>query len=118
MTAGTPLADHADRLAARAGEVALCLDFDGTLAPIVDDPAAARPLAGVVELLEPLASRFAAVALISGRPAGYLAEVRQICRDNDILFVADEVITGFGRIGGDWFASGRFDHVSLGIGAL
>jgi len=42
-------------------------------------------------------------------PAGYLAEVRQICRDNDILFVADEVITGFGRIGGDWFASGRFD---------
>ncbi len=41
-------------------------------------------------------------------PAGYLAEVRQICRDNDILFVADEVITGFGRIGGDWFASTRF----------
>jgi trehalose 6-phosphate phosphatase len=74
MTAGTPLAEHADRLAARAGEVALCLDFDGTLSPIVDDPAAARPLAGVVELLEPLAGRFAAVALISGRPAGYLAE--------------------------------------------
>ena len=42
-------------------------------------------------------------------PDGYLAEVRQICRDNDILFVADEVITGFGRIGGDWFASARFD---------
>lgn len=41
-------------------------------------------------------------------PEGYLAEVRQICRDNDILFVADEVITGFGRIGGDWFASTRF----------
>ncbi len=41
-------------------------------------------------------------------PDGYLAEVRQICRDNDILFVADEVITGFGRIGGEWFASIRF----------
>jgi putrescine aminotransferase len=41
-------------------------------------------------------------------PAGYLAEVRQICRDNDILFVADEVITGFGRIGGAWFASTKF----------
>ena len=40
-------------------------------------------------------------------PDGYLAEVRQICRDHDILFVADEVITGFGRIGGDWFASGQ-----------
>ncbi len=39
---------------------------------------------------------------------GYLAEVRQICRDNSILFVADEVITGYGRIGGAWFASTRF----------
>ncbi|MBA2457042.1 MAG: aspartate aminotransferase family protein [Nocardioidaceae bacterium] len=42
-------------------------------------------------------------------PDGYLAEVRQICRDHDILFVADEVVTGFGRIGGSWFASQRFD---------
>ncbi|UPK76577.1 aminotransferase class III-fold pyridoxal phosphate-dependent enzyme [Nocardioidaceae bacterium SCSIO 66511] len=42
-------------------------------------------------------------------PEGYLAEVRQICRDHGILFVADEVITGFGRIGGSWFASTRFD---------
>jgi putrescine aminotransferase len=41
-------------------------------------------------------------------PDGYLAEVRQVCRDNDILFVADEVITGYGRIGGAWFASERF----------
>jgi trehalose 6-phosphate phosphatase len=72
--AGTSLAGHAVRLAERAGEVALCLDFDGTLSPIIDDPEAARPLAGVVELLAPLAARFAAVALISGRPAGYLAE--------------------------------------------
>ena len=37
-------------------------------------------------------------------PDGYLDEVRQICRDNDVLFVADEVVTGFGRIGGSWFA--------------
>ncbi|MEV6657786.1 aminotransferase family protein [Nocardia fluminea] len=42
-------------------------------------------------------------------PEGYLAEVRQICLDHDILFVADEVVTGFGRIGGSWFASTRFD---------
>lgn len=42
-------------------------------------------------------------------PDGYLAEVREICRDHDILFVVDEVVTGFGRIGGSWFASTRFD---------
>ena len=41
-------------------------------------------------------------------PQGYLDEVRRICREHDILFVADEVITGFGRIGGDWFASTKF----------
>jgi putrescine---pyruvate transaminase len=39
-------------------------------------------------------------------PHGYLAEVREICRDAGVLFVADEVITGFGRVG-DWFASSR-----------
>ena len=42
-------------------------------------------------------------------PDGYLSEVRQICRDSGVLFVADEVVTGFGRIGGSWFASHRFD---------
>ncbi|HEY5777939.1 MAG TPA: aminotransferase [Terrimicrobiaceae bacterium] len=37
-------------------------------------------------------------------PAGYLRALRKLCRENDILFVADEVITAFGRLG-DWFAS-------------
>jgi putrescine---pyruvate transaminase len=40
-------------------------------------------------------------------PPGYLDEVRRICRERDVLFVADEVITGFGRCG-TWFASERF----------
>ena len=72
--AAEALASHAARLSARADEVALGLDFDGTLAPIVDDPDMARPLPGIVGLLPELAARFAAVALISGRPAAYLAE--------------------------------------------
>jgi len=37
-------------------------------------------------------------------PPGYLTALREVCRQNDILFVADEVITAFGRLG-DWFAS-------------
>jgi adenosylmethionine-8-amino-7-oxononanoate aminotransferase len=40
-------------------------------------------------------------------PPGYLEATRQTCRDRGVLFVADEVITGFGRTG-DWFASGRW----------
>lgn len=47
-------------------------DFDGTLAPIVDDPAAARPLPGVVDALERLAGRYGRVGVISGRPAAFL----------------------------------------------
>jgi adenosylmethionine-8-amino-7-oxononanoate aminotransferase len=42
-------------------------------------------------------------------PDGYLADVRKVCTEYDVLFVADEVVTGYGRIGGAWFASTRFD---------
>ena len=38
---------------------------------------------------------------------GYLTAVQGICRENEILFVVDEVITGFGRTGA-MFASERF----------
>lgn len=37
-------------------------------------------------------------------PKGYLKRMHAVCRKHDILFVADEVVTGFGRIG-HWFAS-------------
>lgn len=37
-------------------------------------------------------------------PEGYLTALRELCRKHGILFVADEVITGFGRLGA-WFAS-------------
>jgi L-2,4-diaminobutyrate transaminase len=41
-------------------------------------------------------------------PKGYFARVQEILAENDILFIADEVITGFGRTG-SWFATGLFD---------
>jgi putrescine aminotransferase len=37
-------------------------------------------------------------------PPGYLASMRKLAREYEILFVADEVITAFGRLGA-WFAS-------------
>ncbi len=39
-------------------------------------------------------------------PEGYLRGVRDVCRAHGVLFVADEVICGYGRVG-DWFACGR-----------
>jgi adenosylmethionine-8-amino-7-oxononanoate aminotransferase len=41
-------------------------------------------------------------------PAGYWKGVRELCDRYDILLSADEVITGFGRVG-HWFASERYD---------
>jgi len=37
-------------------------------------------------------------------PAGYLPRMLEVCRAHGILFIADEVVTAFGRIG-HWFAS-------------
>jgi len=56
-----------------AGSV-LLFDFDGTLSPIVDDPADARPLPGVVERLERLAGAYRCVAAVSGRPVEFLGQ--------------------------------------------
>jgi L-2,4-diaminobutyrate transaminase len=41
-------------------------------------------------------------------PKGYFERVQKVLTANDILFIADEVITGFGRTG-EWFATGLFD---------
>ena len=32
-------------------------------------------------------------------PDGYLKRIREICRESDILYVSDEVVTAFGRLG-------------------
>jgi L-2,4-diaminobutyrate transaminase len=52
-------------------------------------------------------------------PRGYFARVQDILAKHDILFIADEVITGFGRTG-TWFATGLYrlkpDIVTLAKG--
>jgi putrescine---pyruvate transaminase len=40
-------------------------------------------------------------------PATYFPKLREICDRHDVLFIADEVITGFGRTG-RWFALGHW----------
>ena len=41
-------------------------------------------------------------------PVGdYWQQIQRICHRNDVLLVADEVVTGFGRLG-RWFGSSRF----------
>ena len=63
-----------DRIRAAASHAGILTDFDGTLAPIVDEPDAARPLEGIAELLAQLADRYALVAVLSGRPVTFLEQ--------------------------------------------
>lgn len=43
-------------------------------------------------------------------PPGYLQGVRELCNRHGIIFIADEVMSGFGRTG-KWFAVEHFDVV-------
>ncbi len=61
---------------------------------------------------ETIAAMFVEPILGSGGvivpPEGYLRGIRELCRRHSIFFVADEVITGYGRTGA-WFASNLWD---------
>ncbi len=50
----------------------LFLDFDGTISPIVNEPAAAQPLLEAPQILADLARGFGRVGLLSGRPVSFL----------------------------------------------
>lgn len=67
-------ADAVAYLAARPQATGLVLDFDGTLAPIVADPTRSGLPAATAQTLAWLSKRLGAVAIVSGRPASYLAE--------------------------------------------
>jgi len=70
--------------AARALEEAILREGQDTVAAFI-----AEPVMGVGGVIVP--------------PADYFPLVRAICDKYEILFIADEVITGFGRTG-EWFA--------------
>jgi trehalose 6-phosphate phosphatase len=66
---------------ARPMQAGILTDFDGTLAPIVEDPTAAKALPGAVLTLHRLARHYRRVAVISGRPAQFLVEQLRLEHD-------------------------------------
>jgi putrescine---pyruvate transaminase len=74
-----------------------------------DDPAA---LENVLDDLGPRAAAFVGEPMIGAGGVippvdGYWPEVERICRERGVLLVADEVISGFGRLG-RWFGCERY----------
>ena len=72
---------------ARPAAAGILTDFDGTLAPIVEDPTAAKALPGAVLTLHRLARHYRRVAVISGRPAQFLVE--QLHLEHDELLAGE-----------------------------
>lgn len=71
----------------------LVAEFEATIAELGADKVAAffaEPIMGSGGVILP--------------PADYLQRVRRICAEHEIVYVSDEVVTGFGRLG-EWFAS-------------
>ncbi len=58
----------------RAADVVLFFDFDGTLAPVDDDPTAVQPAPNVLAALEALAPRVRRIAIVSARPVEFLRD--------------------------------------------
>jgi adenosylmethionine-8-amino-7-oxononanoate aminotransferase len=82
--------------------------------PEVDDPAEAireriefeGPETVSCVILEPMQNSGGCF----GPPPGYFQKVREICDEYGILFVSDEVICSWGRLG-TWFGAQRYDYV-------
>jgi trehalose 6-phosphate phosphatase len=85
-----PLFDHLPDVAARigaAGRVFLFLDFDGTLAPIVEDPDMAQMPAGTRDAMRNLAGKEnLSVGIISGRA---LRDVQERVGLKDIIYAGN-----------------------------
>ncbi|HSZ46034.1 MAG TPA: trehalose-phosphatase [Streptosporangiaceae bacterium] len=72
-------------LVARPRTSLIALDFDGTLAPIVDDPADARAGPPTTAVLRRLARVAGTVAIITGRPAADAAEFAGLTTGSDVI---------------------------------
>lgn len=70
--------EWASRIRALTAPILIGLDVDGTLAPIVDDPGAARVPPDVARAIERLAKRGWHLALVTGRDDASLAPVAPI----------------------------------------
>lgn len=97
-----------DALVAAAPGVVVALDFDGTLSPIVDDPAQARIHPDAGDVLVALAGKVLAVAVVTGRPARQVLDLGGLEQVADRIAAVGRELYVFGQYGNErWSASDR-----------
>ncbi|GGR56752.1 trehalose 6-phosphate phosphatase [Nocardioides luteus] len=95
-------------VAAAAADALVGLDFDGTLSPIVEDPASARIHPDAAATLIALASGVKALAVVTGRPAGQVVELGGLAAIADALAEVGTELYVFGQYGNQrWSGSDR-----------
>jgi trehalose 6-phosphate phosphatase len=97
-----------DEFIAVASSAVVGLDFDGTLAPIVDDPADARIHPDAAEVLIGLADVVRAVAVITGRPARQVLALGELDEVGNALGDSGRELYIFGQYGNErWNSTSR-----------
>jgi trehalose 6-phosphate phosphatase len=98
---------YAALVRASAG-VIVGLDFDGTLSPIVDDPASAHIHPDAREVLVDLAGQVLAVAVITGRPARQALDLGGLEEVGNAIGDAGKELFLFGQYGNErWTSTNR-----------
>ncbi len=97
-----------DAIGARLAETVVGLDFDGVLAPIVDDPAAATIHPDAASVLIGLAVRVRRVAIITGRPARQAVALGGLDEIADAIAESGRELHVYGQYGNEhWSSAGR-----------
>ncbi|NYJ00076.1 trehalose 6-phosphate phosphatase [Nocardioides thalensis] len=90
-----------------ASRTVVGLDFDGTLAPIVDDPTRAHIHPDASDTLVDLAAEVAAIAVITGRPARQALDLGGLEEVGDAIQAAGKELFLFGQYGNERWSSGN-----------
>lgn len=90
-----------------ASRTVVGLDFDGTLSPIVDDPAKAHIHPDAAEVLLELAAEVAAIAVVTGRPARQALDLGGLEEVGDALQAVGKELFVFGQYGNERWSSER-----------
>lgn len=90
-----------------AADAVVGLDFDGTLSPIVDDPAEAHIHPDAPAVLLELAAQVAAVAVITGRPVRQALDLGGLEEVGNAIGDAGKELYVFGQYGNERWSSTR-----------
>ncbi len=99
--------DTSRAMAEDPAQALLCLDFDGTLAPIVADPSAARADPQAMAALGVLLTKLGRVAIVTGRPVDVVLQLGGFAQlpDTNSLQI-------FGQYGAETW-NGRTGHITM-----